>query len=188
MASIAIGSAFWIHQAWPWWYGEDVYLAATVNGYGPKRIRLEFKDSQVWLRGVAEPSQWAIEFFTPVTPFPGIWDTSRPWPAEAKRLHGRRVFLQMERSGRLMPDGSHMATAVSLSEAPVDGHLNFAVRVISAWPTREGMLSLNFASAPLEPWLHGSVVPRDGLKVSRAAVHLNVLPSGRHAVIGIVRP
>lgn len=188
VATIAIGSAFWIHQTWPWWFGEDVYLVATVNGYGPNRLRLEFKDAQVWLRGVAEPSQWALDFFTPVTPLPGIWDTSKPWPLVAKRLLGRRLFLQMERSGRPLPDGSHMSTAVSLSEAPVEGFPNFAVRVISAWPTHEGMLSLNFASAPLEPWLHGSVVPRDGPEVSRAAVRLRVLPSGRYAVIGIVRP
>ena len=180
-AVLMMVAVLWVFLQWPRWYGTEIHVPVRLDvaSGAPDMSWAHFPDSRVQLDAthVLPP---------PARPRPGsdqesprinlrsigvVWNSANDPTEESFRLHNMTVYLQMERD-----DERGVWHPVSISTALVPGATNIRTRINYANASGHVDVDLDALRVPLSA---------DGKRQSSSAI-LKVLPSGRHALVGIV--
>ena len=155
--TLSIGVGDWLYEAWPAWFGEDVYVVASIGAREPRsaRVVLDLPDRRL------------------PTSLPRI---GLPASSHARALRGLTVYLQMDPRGDDLGEGRRTSRPVSLSAARVAGAINLRVRAGLVDPEGHVEIALGPRLFPVP-----SSVPTG----APAWAVLRVLPSGRYAMVDL---
>ena len=176
---LATAAGVWLFLQWPRWYGTEVLLPIDViaqpgvsddamASYPDSHLQLDVAHTLA-AGGPAEIAR------VDVRSIGVVWDSRREPRDEAARIRNRTVYLQLTLSGKVASTGEPLWHPASISTTRVADAINLRVQVIGANPA--GQLDVDIA---------GGRLPRAaGQSRQRAVAILKVLPSGRHALVGI---
>ena len=177
---LAAATGVWLFLQWPRWYGTEVLLpidviaqpgvsASAMASYPDSHLQLDVAHTLA----AAGPADVAR---VDVRSIGVVWDSRREPRDEAARIRNRTVYLQLKPSGTVASTGEPLWHPASISTTRVADAINLRVRVIGANPA--GQLDVDIAG--------GRLPLAAGQSRQRAAAILKVLPSGRHALVGII--
>lgn len=175
VAIFLIASGAWLYQLWPRWYGAEVLLPVTLGT--PRSgadVIATFPDSH--LRLDAETLEVSDTVRVDVRSIGVVWDSRNDPTAEASRIRNRTVYLQMTTTDKKSGTGEALWHPVSISTTLVPDVVNLRVEVRES--NRAGFIDVDIAG--------GRVPLQKSLVASPAAAILKVLPSGRHAIVGVI--
>lgn len=176
---MAIASGVWLYLLWPRWYGTEVLLPVTLgvrNGggdviasYPDSRLRLDATNTQA-VDSKTENAQ------VDVRSVGVVWDSHNNPVEETSRLRNRIVYLQLKPTDKKSTSGEPLWRAVTISTTLVPDALNLRVEVSDTNPSARIMVNIAGGRLPITK----------EMAVSPAAAILKVLPSGRHAIVGVI--
>jgi len=176
---MAIASGVWLYLLWPRWYGTEVLLPVTLgvrNGggdviasYPDSRLRLDATNTQA-VDSKTENAQ------VDVRSVGVVWDSHNNPVEETSRLRNRIVYLQLKPTDKKSTSGEPLWHAVTISTTLVPDALNLRVEVSDTNPSARIVVNIAGGRLPITK----------EMAVSPAAAILKVLPSGRHAIVGVI--
>jgi hypothetical protein len=166
------------YRSWPVARGTEICVPATLvrqpGDLGLAEVRLPF--SRIAL-DVPHTTPASTETFEPVRRAGEWWIAGGGAGANARRLRGRPLYLQLVPGQPLWTGGPVDMRASTLSDALMPGAVNLAGRVTLV--REDGYIRLDFAFAPM-------AVPASVPADARVAAVLRVLPSGRATLVGVI--
>jgi len=177
--AIAVTGAHAAYRSWPVTHGTEIVVPATLVRlpFEPRLSGVQLPFARIAL-DVPHPSPVDGGPFEPV-PRLGAWwkPAGADTRANARRLRGRPLYLQLAQGPPLWTGGPVEMRPVTISDALVDGAVNLAGLVTSV--RESGYVWLDFSLGPI-------AVPGDTPKDARASAVLRVLPSGRATLAGVI--
>ena len=179
-AVLAIAAGMWLYLLWPRWYGTEVVLPVNLRAQGGSAggVFTTYPDSRLQLDAtntLAADGQ-AAAAHVDVRSVGVVWDSRHEPRAEAARMRNRTVYLQLKTIDKTASTGEVLSHPVGISTTPVPDVINLRVRVVHANSAAQIDVDIAGGRLPLAP----------GLPLDHAAAILKVLPSGRHAIVGVI--
>lgn len=188
------------YRSWPVTHGTEIYVPAALvtqaGSLGPARVELSI--SRIELLDVPHAPPAVGEAFEPMRAVGGWWVEKGDARANARKLRGRPLYVQLAPGQPLWPNGPAAMRADTVSDALVDGAINVAGIVVAV--REDGYVWLDFSFGPI-------AVPGDVASHARpfapagsrrtgtgpfppaadpsVSAVLRVLPSGRAALVGV---
>jgi hypothetical protein len=179
LLALATIGGYWCYAAWPAWRGTEIYLPVLTTPLDTGVVSLELPDERLApdFPGVTRAPVEAV--FVPVRAIGGLWDAKADEAANRLALRGRPLYVQFQPEGSAITGGWVAWRPVSISTGVIEGAVNLQARVLTV--DAGGRLQVRYAArmAHLPPELAGA-------PITAAYVILKVLPSGRHAVTGLI--
>lgn len=176
---MAIASGVWLYLLWPRWYGTEVLLPVTLGARtGAGDVIASYPDSRLRLDATnTQAANAKIEtVLVDVRSVGVVWDSHNNPVDEASRLRNRIVYLQLKPTDQKSTSGEPLWHAVTISTTRVLDVVNLRVEVSET--NTAAQIMVNIAGGRLPITKEAAVSP--------AAAILKVLPSGRHAVVGVI--
>jgi hypothetical protein len=178
---LAIVGGLKVYLLWPRWYGTEVLLRITLGARGGSEgVVAYFPDSRLRLDATnTQAANGKVEgALVEVRSLGVVWDSHHAPAEEAGRIRNRSVYLQLKFADTRAATGEALSRPVTISTTLVPGVLNLRVEVTSANTAAEINVGITGAGAflPLKP----------GTAIDHASAILRVLPSGRHALVGVI--
>ena len=179
-AVLAIAAGLWLYLLWPRWYGTEVLLPVdlSVQPGGDGGVSASYPGSRLQLdvtNTLAAGGRTQVARVD-VRSIGVVWDSRHAPRDEAARVRNRIVYLQLKPSGQTSSTGEALMRPVSISTTPVPDAVNLRVQV--GYANTAGQIDVDIA---------GGRLPLDARQpLEHAAAILKVLPSGRHALVGIM--
>lgn len=176
--ALVVTGAHAAYQSWPAARGTEICVPATLVrrpvDMGMAEVRLPF--SRIAL-DVPHTAPAITETFEPVQRTGEWWIAGGGARANARRLRGHPLYLQLAPGQPLWAGGPVEMRASTVSDALVPGAVNLAGTVTLV--REDGYIRLDFAFAPM-------AVPPNVAADARVAAVLRVLPSGRATLVGVI--
>jgi len=179
---LALVGGLKLYLLWPRWYGTEVLLPITLasRGNGAATPMASYPDSRLRLdaTNTHAVSAKVENVLVDVRSVGVVWDSRHAPAEEASQLRARTVYLQLKATETKAATGEALWHPVSISTTPVPDVVNLRVTVTSA--NEAAQVNVHIAGA-------GTILPlKPGAALDHAAAILKVLPSGRHAMVGVV--
>lgn len=177
---IGLAAGNWAYLLWPRWFGAEVLLPVKLQTRSGQSggVFTDYPDARLQLDAdnALKDRARTDATFTPVRSIGVVWD-SRVGPKEnAQILRRRTLFLQVRPSGKTLTSGDALSRVVSVSRTRVPDVMNLAVVVDGITLAAQADVHIAGGRVP---------VPQD-LAIDQAVAILKVLPSGRHAIVGMI--
>jgi hypothetical protein len=179
LALIGLVAGYWLYAAWPAWFGSEIRLAVFVRTLeGAEQYEgLEYPAARV---AIDVPYGRGAESSVPhvtVKQLDAVWPADPDTARTARLLRGRIVYLQLEQLAEApgRPRGEY--GPVSISTSPVPGAMNLRAKILTA----DSLARLNLEIG----WSRFLVGRGRHAPPGEAVAVLHVLPSGRHALVGL---
>ena len=176
--AIAVTGAHAAYRSWPMTHGTEIVVPAALVRlpFDPRLAGVQLPFARVAL-DVPHPATVPGGPFEPVPRLGDWWIAGGDTRANARRLRGRPLYLQLAQGPPLWTGGPVEMRPATISDALVEGAVNLAGIVTSV--REDGYVWLDFSLGPI-------AVPGDAGKDARASAVLRVLPSGRATLVGII--
>jgi len=179
---LTLAGSLELYLLWPRWHGTEVLLPITLGsrGGGGSMVTAFYPDSRLRLDATnTQAVNNKIEnALVDVRSIGVVWDSRRPPQDEAGRIRSRTVYLQLKTIDSKATTGEALSHPATISTTLVPGVINLRVRVTSA--NEAAQINVGISGG-------GTILPMTpGMKLDHAAAILKVLPSGRHAMVGVV--
>lgn len=178
--ALAVTAGHGAYRAWPSMHGVEMFLAGDISrppintGLVSVRLRVE----QIAL-DTPHPTQADMRRYELVRRTGDWWLANGERGANARRLRGRPLYIQLAPGPALWPGGPAEMRASTVSNALVPGAINLAGIATSV--NDDGYITLDFALGPVAVPSHAAA---DAAAVAVAI--LRVLPSGRATLAGVI--
>lgn len=178
---LAIIGGMKLYLLWPRWYGTEVLLPVTLGTRGGSNmVMASYADSQLQLDATNTLSANIKQDIArvDVRSLGVVWDSRHDPVDEAGRIRNRTVFVQLKTIAATAGTGEALWRPVSISTTLIPGVMNLRVPVRSA--NASAQIGVGIAGA-------GAILPlRSDTPHDHASAILKVLPSGRHAIVGVI--
>lgn len=176
---LAIAAGMWLYLLWPRWYGTEVLLPVELKARPGSTggVFTSYPDSRLQLdaTNTAAATGQTDVARVDVRSIGVVWDSRHAPRDEAARIRNRTVYLQLKPGGKTATTGEALSHPVSISTTRVADAINLRVQVGDSNPSAQINVDIAGGRLPLAA----------GQPLDHAAAILKVLPSGRHALVGI---
>lgn len=184
LIALVVTGAQGLYLSWPATHGTEIYMTAVLarQPAGDEWVTVRLPIARIVTErteGSAADRAEATESYEYVPRVGDWWIGGGDIRANARKLRGRPLYVQLTPGEPLWPGGPPAMRALSVSNRPVSGAMNIAGTVTMV---REGgRLWLDFAIAPI-------AVPKEvaAAAAPRVFAVLRVLPSARAALHGVM--
>ena len=179
-AVLAIALGLWLYLQWPRWYGTEVLLPVELKteGAAPGAVVASYPDARLQLDAsntLEATGKTQMPRIT-VRSVGVVWDSRHDPTAEAASLRSRTVYVQVKTIDKTTTMGEALSHVVSISTTLVPEAINLRVQVTATNPSAQINLGIAGGRLPLAA----------DTALAQAAAILKVLPSGRHAIVGVI--
>lgn len=177
---LSIVGGLTLYLLWPRWYGVEVLMPVTLGTVGGPNGGLvtDFPDSRLQLdaTNTLAASRSQRSPYVDIRSVGVVWDSRRDPREEAARLRHQIVYLQLKKTEAAAGTGEPLSRPFTISTTPVSGVTNLRVMIVSANSAAQVDVGISGGRLPLP----------QGAALDHAAAILKVLPSGRHAIVGVI--